>query len=271
MMHRDPKAKKIAAALGIRRIKTAASCVRCHYTPEENRGRIRARSGVSCESCHGGARDWIEIHDTVSDVEGNDATHTAALRQKLIDRTKAHGMRRPDDVYSLVANCFSCHLIEDSKLVAAGHPTGIGFELLAWTQGEVRHNYLDSAGAQNAETTPDRKRLLYVMGQVLELRSALDALSRNPANGPLHQSLKARANAARQQLGKIVDATTEHEELGGIAQASSTVDLTSAASLGEAVRTIDRLARRLAVRESGKGLAGIDKLLPTAYRGASKR
>ncbi len=63
--HRSEEAKKILGALGIRSMKRAEDCNQCHYTSQESAGRVRAISGVSCESCHGAGRPWIEVHQKI--------------------------------------------------------------------------------------------------------------------------------------------------------------------------------------------------------------
>ena len=60
-MHRRDAAAEILDNLGERSAKRGV-CASCHYTmqAEEAGGRPRANYGVSCESCHGAAADWIE-------------------------------------------------------------------------------------------------------------------------------------------------------------------------------------------------------------------
>ena len=53
-LHRQPEAKEIADRLGLRSIKRNETCTQCHYTQQDQDGRVRVVAGVSCESCHGG-------------------------------------------------------------------------------------------------------------------------------------------------------------------------------------------------------------------------
>lgn len=274
-MHRKPAAKSIAERLGIRRIKTATSCVRCHYTPTEKRGKVRAAYGVSCESCHGAARDWLDIHDGISDIEGDDEVQTAKLRQEAIDRCKANGMRRPDDLYDLVSSCYRCHIIDDERLVdVGGHPTGSNFELLSWSQGEIRHNYLESAGAENASTAPPRKRLLYVVGQTLDLQTSLRALAKATEDGPYRQALLNRIAQARGKLKEAAKLLGDRSDVTVILKASS-LDFAqaSAKAIADAAHAVDRAGRRLAASESGEKLSALDRLLPKpdTYRGQPRK
>ena len=61
-LHRKPEAKAIADKLGLRSVKRNDECIKCHYTTQTVDGHPRIVAGVSCESCHGAARDWIEMH-----------------------------------------------------------------------------------------------------------------------------------------------------------------------------------------------------------------
>ena len=61
-LHRPPEAKEIADRLGLRSIKRSDVCTQCHYTEQNQDGRVRVVAGVSCESCHGGAADWLALH-----------------------------------------------------------------------------------------------------------------------------------------------------------------------------------------------------------------
>lgn len=274
-MHRRDAAKAIASKLGIRRIKTAESCVRCHYTSMQKRGKIRAADGVSCESCHGAAKDWVDIHDGISDLEGKDDADTARMRQAAIELCKTNGMRRPDDIYALARSCFACHVIDDPELVeVGGHGTGDAFELLAWSQGEIRHNYLESAGAEN-EAIPDaRKRVLYVLGQALDLEHTLRALSQHPTDGALKKALVARATTVRERLIKIRGLLPEQADLPTML-ATLPPDFATAAQkdLAAGAATVQGAARRFAARENGEALAAIDSLLPdpATYRGKARK
>ena len=62
-LHKTADAQAIADRMGIRSIKRGDLCIKCHYTQKDVGGRIKAISGVSCESCHGAASDWIAIHN----------------------------------------------------------------------------------------------------------------------------------------------------------------------------------------------------------------
>ncbi|HXO19021.1 MAG TPA: multiheme c-type cytochrome, partial [Thermoanaerobaculia bacterium] len=57
-LHLRPRAQEIGKKLGVRLIKSDSLCLNCHFTPKVLSGRVIARAGVSCESCHGAAQGW---------------------------------------------------------------------------------------------------------------------------------------------------------------------------------------------------------------------
>src|SRR5690606_10520373 len=61
-LHRRNEAKQIAERLGLASIKRNDTCIRCHYMMQDQGGHAKPVAGVSCESCHGAARDWLDIH-----------------------------------------------------------------------------------------------------------------------------------------------------------------------------------------------------------------
>jgi len=62
-MHRSEAAGKIATAMGIKRIKSESLCLVCHYSVQKKGGAEEVMSGVSCESCHSPAEDWLNLHN----------------------------------------------------------------------------------------------------------------------------------------------------------------------------------------------------------------
>jgi len=62
-LHRRPEANAIAAKMGIRSIKRGDVCLDCHYTSQSVGDKNQIIAGVSCESCHGAALDWVTLHN----------------------------------------------------------------------------------------------------------------------------------------------------------------------------------------------------------------
>jgi hypothetical protein len=162
-MPRKPRAKQISEKLGLRRIKSESVCLNCHFTVQQKNNRQEVVSGISCESCHGAAQDWIKVHSGFSGKTAKTETKAEeAARWKLAE---SKGMIRRHSLYQLATNCYSCHVVPKEVLVnKGGHKPGSSFELLSWSQGEVRHNTWYSQGKENIAADGGRKRMLYRKG-----------------------------------------------------------------------------------------------------------
>jgi hypothetical protein len=106
-LHRKPEAKEIAERLGLRSVKRNDECTKCHFTTHEEDGRERAVAGVSCESCHGGARDWIVLHSDYGGPNVAKAQESAAHRQQRIEQSIAAGMNNPSNLYLIARQCLA--------------------------------------------------------------------------------------------------------------------------------------------------------------------
>jgi len=129
------RSKQIADALAIKDPAADARCTVCHAplnsVPENLRGEnFKAGEGVSCESCHGAAENWIRSH-TRKD-------YTRA------DRT-ASGMRDLQNLYVRANTCVACHQNVDADILKAGHPELI-FELDGQSVAEPKHWSAEKSG-----------------------------------------------------------------------------------------------------------------------------
>ena len=115
-------------------------------------------AGVSCESCHGGAADWLAIHADYGGDGVTKATESAEHRAQRVEDSIAHGMNNPHNIYLIARQCYDCHTVPNEKLVnVGGHLAGSqDFELVAWSQGMVRHNFLRTGGTTNGDAQPGR-------------------------------------------------------------------------------------------------------------------
>ena len=135
---------------------------RLHAVPlhEQNQeGRERVVAGVSCESCHGGAADWLALHADY----GGERHHARRRNRPSIGRSASRtaspsGMNNPHNIYLIAQQCYDCHTVPNEKLVnVGGHLAGSqDFELVAWSQGMVRHNFVRTGGTTNAHAQPGR-------------------------------------------------------------------------------------------------------------------
>ena len=259
-MRKGKKAKKISTKGGIKRTHNEPLCQPCHFTVQEVKGEPRAITGISCESCHGAAKDWVEVHS----AEGVD-------HEKRMADAEAKGMLRPSRVYQVAQNCFQCHTVPEENLVnTGGHAVGSDFELVAWSQGEVRHNLLYTEGKENKEASPELKRVLYVTGRLLDLEFSLRALAKATADGVYAQAMAARVTNAKTKLGEI-KAKSPIPDVDAALKAVAGAELkpANAAALTAAADQVSASGKKFAENDGSK-LAAIDALVPgkDAYKGA---
>lgn len=130
----EPRARAIAARLGVGEAASAPMCLGCHATPAAPgaRGaRFQLSDGVGCESCHGAASGWLASHYAVG------GAHSANV---------ARGLVPLDDPRARAGRCLDCHFgsreegqFVDHRIMAAGHPR-ISFELDLFTTLQQHHN-----------------------------------------------------------------------------------------------------------------------------------
>ena len=201
-VHRGAQAKAMCKALGIRSIKREARCIRCHYTPEESSRGMKAQSGISCESCHGPSKNWIQGHNDYGGLTITKAQETVAHRQQRIKSSIAKGMRHPSNLYLLARSCYDCHLIDDAELVnLTDHPPiSAGFNMVAWSQGSMRHNFLRTDYTTNAESLPERLRVMFVVDLMAKLEATLRAQASSGSGGKHSNFLKQQYSTTAKQL-----------------------------------------------------------------------
>jgi hypothetical protein len=191
--HQSDRAKEVLKNMGQRSMKRGTltnTCRSCHFTSVVNRDRLMPTWGVSCESCHAPAQDWNIVHSkTGGDMAaktlewGTGKTEAATQRMARLKAAKAQGMIYSEMLYELAANCLACHAVPDETLVNTGdHTAGSEeFDLVAWSQGEIRHNFVSSSGAPDAPTnrlaSAENRRRLFVVGALADLEFSLRNLA----------------------------------------------------------------------------------------------
>jgi hypothetical protein len=206
-LHRKPEAKEIASKMGIRSIKRGELCLKCHYTQQESGGRTKAISGISCESCHGAAKNWWAIHNDYGGPTATKSSETPEHKKERVAKSIENGMRNPENVYLVARSCFKCHTVPEEKLVnVGGHAAGSeSFEFVAWSQGMIRHNFLRTDYASNAVSAPDRLRVMYIAGLMAELEFSIRATAKATVRGDYGMASAKRAFAVRAKLAEIQD------------------------------------------------------------------
>lgn len=256
-MHRSPAGQKIATAMGIKRVKGESLCITCHYTVQSKSGSAEPISGVSCESCHGAAADWLNIHNDKKLSKDERRTKSAAA-----------GMIRPEDIAAVAANCYQCHLVPNEKLVnTGGHPAGsAGFELVSWSQGMVRHNFLTpdgSEGKTNKADDQNRQRMMFATGAILDLEYSLRGVASATEKATYGITMAQRSAALRKKLAAIQAAapTDEMAQILTIANAAA-LKLNNKAPLEDAADKVSELGKKFSSTETGDKLAGLDAMIP---------
>ena len=264
-LHRKPEATAIAKRLGLSSIKRNDTCIRCHYTQQQSGRKVKPISGVSCESCHGAAEAWLESH---ADYGGPDVTReqeSAAHKQQRRARAIAQGMRNPSNLYLVAQSCFNCHTAPDEKLVnVGGHNVGtLEFELVAYSQGKIRHNFVRSNGKQNEVSSPERLRVMFMVGLLTDLEYSLRATAKATELQLYGVTNAHRADRLRKELQGIQQALQDPLLQPAVDAATQVkLKLNNADKLFEAADTISLTAYNFAEQRDGSTLAVIDELLP---------
>ena len=161
----QPRARAIAARLGIGAASASPQCLGCHGDTAARRGpRFQAGDGVGCEVCHGGSERWLASHTRVG------VSHAANV---------AAGMIPVDDVRVRANLCLDCHFgsaragqFVDHRMMAAGHPRLV-FELDLFTSLQRHH---DEDADYRARKHPAGVVRSWAVGQALALDRSLTLL-----------------------------------------------------------------------------------------------
>lgn len=264
-LHRKPEAQEIAKRMGVRSIKRGELCIQCHYTQKQSGSRISAISGISCESCHGAAADWIALHNDYGGPTVTRETEDPAHAEKRRQASIAAGMNNPLNLYLIARSCFNCHSIANEELVnVGGHSSGNdAFELVAWSQGMIRHNFNRTQYTSNAVSAPDRLRLMYVVGLLTNLEYSLRATGKASIKENYGVAQAKRTFLIRRQLAEIQE-SLNHPLLTQALDAAYGVRLKSNNSdaLLLAAETVGTVAMEFAETVEGSDLAAVDPYLP---------
>jgi Cytochrome c554 and c-prime len=265
-LHRKPEAKQIADRLGLKSIKRNDTCINCHYTSQNEDGRARVVAGVSCESCHGAAADWVAIHNDYGGPNVAKAGETPEHRQQRLETSIARGMNNPHNVYLIARECYNCHTVPNESLVnVGGHVAGSkDFELVAWSQGMVRHNFLRTGGSSNGQCTPAQLRVMYLVGVMTDLEYSLRAIAtatQKAAFGVVNAERAVRTKRRLVEIQQLIHDPFIDAALDAVA----TVELRASnrEAINDAADKVGKAAYDFAEKADGQQLSAIDPLLPT--------
>ena len=279
--HQSPEAQKILANLKFKSMKRQGECRQCHYTSvaDAASAKLVPTWGVSCESCHSPAADWVNIHNKPGGVAtakalkwGTGKSQPPAEHEARLKPAQAKGMISSAMIYDIATNCFGCHTVPDETLVnKGGHKAGSDFDLVAWSQGEVRHNFADSAGSPDHPTnrvaSPEQLRRLYIVGTMVDLQFSLRNLSAVKEKGGVYdKAMIERVNRIRAKAAAIVAKAPIPELDAALKAVPEKVEATTLVGADLA----DKLAaatKAFAVSNDGTKLAAVDDLIPKKYIG----
>jgi hypothetical protein len=236
LLRTSPTSRQYAEGLGVRPsdIARKSLCITCHATPRHNQaGEATVISGVSCEACHnaaGGENGWLNMHAVYGPRgtrRGDESAEHLARRQASCRKA---GQIRSANTYELVKRCFSCHVVSNEALAEVGHDHGDRFELVEKMLGEVRHNFFldrtknaevatlwtDSLHREAGRTAAGRKRVLFIVGQLVDIETSLRSLATATEENDLSDLMIERVEDAFDLLGEDLLEELQETELPDI-------------------------------------------------------
>lgn len=264
-LSRNPKAREICSKMGLSSVKRSNVCIDCHFTMKEIDGRNKAVSGISCESCHGASKDWLALHNDYGGPTATKETETKSHRKQRLAQSAKYGMNNTRDLYSIAMNCYSCHMVPNEELVnVGGHKAGTKeFELVRYSQGIVRHNFLRSNGATNEQASPERLRMMYVVGLIADLEFSTRATAIATEEALFGKTVANRAAGSAVKLYEL-QKTLQNDKLQQAIDAFAKAELNTNNydQLNSIADEIQQAGRAFAVENDGSKLAFVDQFLP---------
>lgn len=257
-MPRLPKAAEITKKMDIARVRDPDTiCAKCHFTTGTENNQVQVIAGISCESCHGPGKNFIDVHPA---KKGESEAQVA----ERLKKAAAAGMIQKNMIFKIAKNCYSCHIVPQEKLVnVGGHAAGSPFEMVSWSQGEIRHNNWYTEGKSNPVAPRNIQRKMYVIGAAVELSESLRAVGKATQNATYAVTMAKRAQAAAQRLQGINNAvqTPETKEMMA-AVATAKLDLNNGPQLDAVADKIEAAAEAFDKKYDGSSLGGVDGMIP---------
>lgn len=268
-LHRRVEARQIAARLGIASIKHSGRCTGCHYTeqadPADAGQRAGVIAGVSCESCHGAARDWLDVHHDYGGPGITRQSETSEHRRWRIAESVRLGMRNPRNVYAIAQSCYRCHTAPDEELVnVGGHSVGSQtFEFVSWSQGTIHHNFTPGDGQAIRPSSPQRLRVMFVAGVIAETEASLRAVAGATVKARYGVTVAKRAARAGTRLKSLADKLPD-KRLRQAAEVFDSVELklNHAEQLTASADELARIGLDFADSPPSSGLEVLDEYIP---------
>jgi len=264
-LHRNPRAKEICNNLGLKgSIKRNDVCVDCHYTTRKVGDKIRTVAGGSCESCHNAAQDWILVHSDYGGTTAKKEDESPEHRATRLAESIKLGMRNPRNIYSLARSCLNCHTVPNEKLVnVGGHHLASDFELVSWSQGTVRHNFVRSNGTENATNSQETLRVMYIAGMIADLEFSTRATAQATSKTKFGLASAQRAARVAQRLFDIQQKIQDPQVQSALeAFAKAELKINNAEQLSSIADEIRHFGFEFASKSNGSSLTFVDALIP---------
>ena len=180
-----------------------------------------------------------------------------------------YGMRNPSNVYLIARSCMQCHTVPNEKLVnVGGHGAGeLDFELVSWSQGINRHNFMRTENRENAENSPEVLRVMYVAGQIADLEFSTRATAKATERGTYGLTVAQRAVKVALRLQSIQEEIQDpNVELALQAFSQAVLKTNNEAQLNEIADQIQQAGTAFAQNADGSRWASLDGLIPDKGR-----
>lgn len=247
--HKHKSAKAIAKASGTgKSMRKNKTCLTCHYTKIGK----KAKAGPSCESCHGAAKKWVNIHNDLGGPSVKPADESAGHKKSRLASAKKAGMIHSSMVYDIAENCNACHTMQKidvamaGKLIDAGHPINGGYELVKYSQGSVRHRFYPPNVTKNQKMDKANMARMFLTGHAAGLVYATKVAAKT-SNAKYKAAMQKRIAAAKKAIGAVK---------GKVSAAGALLSSPS-----------DKNARKFVAALQGKNLSGaVGGMLPSSYK-----
>ena len=246
--HKNKAAKGIVAAVGGKSMRREDTCATCHYTVVGK----KPEAGPSCESCHGAASDWVNLHNDLGGPTVKPGEESADHKAKRLAAAKKAGMIHSSMLYDIAENCNSCHTMQKidadtaSKMIDAGHPINGDYELVAYSQGQVRHRFYPPDVSKNKEMSKAELSTMFLTGHAVGLVFATERMGQT-SNAKYKAAMQKRIADANKALGAVK---------GSVGEAGALMSSPTEAN-----------ARKFVAAIRGKDLSGaVGGMLPSKYK-----
>lgn len=262
---RNPRAAEITSRLGLSSVKRNDICLNCHFTVQDQDGKLKPIAGVSCESCHGASKDWLNVHNDYGGPLATKDSESSQHHAQRLQKSAELGMRNTTNVYAIARSCLGCHTAPNEKLVnVGGHHAGTEtFELVAWSQGIVRHNFLHGNGA-NAEPSREKLRVMYVAGLIADLEFSTRGTAQATQKATYGVTVAERAGKVAMKLFEIQQLIQNpHLQMALEAFAQADLRTNNANQLLAIADQIQKSGTEFVATVDPASLVAIDAMLPS--------